>query len=83
MPNTKVAQLLPGTTQHLLDVSQRVALRKVIRMALPEHVSHSTAGNDLQAATTHPHSERKLWKRPQESHSCNSSKKSNFLAPLL
>lgn len=83
MPNTKVARLLPGTTQHLLDVSQRVALRKVIRMALPEHVSHSTAGNDLQAATTHPHSERELWKRPQESYSCNSSKKSNFLAPLL
>lgn len=83
MPSTKVAWLLPGATQHLLDVGQCVALRKVIGMALPEHVSHSTAGNNLQAATTHPHSERELWKRPQESYSCNSSKKGNFLTPLL
>lgn len=93
MPNIKVTWLLPGTTQHLLDVSQCIALREVIGMALPEHVSHSTAGNDLQAATAHPHSERELWKRPQESHSCRQigsiSKKGNFsrvpenLAPLL
>lgn len=93
MPNTKVAWLLPGTTQHLLDVSQCIALREVIGMALPEHVSHSTAGNDLQAATAHPRSERELWKRPQESYSCRQtgsiSKKGNFssmpenLAPLL
>lgn len=70
MPNIKVTWLLPRTTQHLLDVSQCVAFREVIGMALPEHVSHSTAGNDLQAATAHPYSERELWKRPQESYSC-------------
>lgn len=83
MPKTKVAWLLLGSAQHLLDVSQRVALREVIGMALPEHVSHSTAGNNLQAATTHPHSERELWKRSQESYSCNSPDKGNFLALLL
>lgn len=64
MRNIKVICLLPRTPEHLLDVRQRVALREVIGMALPEHVSHSTAGNNLQAATTHPHSERELWKKP-------------------
>jgi len=93
MPNTKVTRLLPVTTQHLLDVCQCIALREVIGMALPEHVSHSTAGNDLQAATAHPHSERELWKRPQESYSCRQigsvSKKGSFssvpenFAPLV
>lgn len=82
MPNIKVTWLLPGTTQHLLDVSQCVALREVIGMALPEHMSHSTAGNDLQAAAAHPHSEREFWKRPRELHSCRQigsiSKKRNF-----
>lgn len=78
-----LAWLFLGSTQHLLDVGQRVALGEVVGMALPEHVSHSTAGNNLQAATTHPHSERELWKRSQESYSCNSPDKGNFLALLL
>lgn len=63
MLDIKVICLLPGTPEHLLDVRQRVALGEVIGMALPEHVSHSTAGHNLQAATTHPHSERELWKK--------------------
>lgn len=39
------------------------ASRKRVGMLLPKHVSHSTAGDDLQTATTLPHSERDFWKK--------------------
>lgn len=44
----------------LLDVSVGVSLGKDVRVFLPEDVTHSAAGQDLQTAPTLPHPERDL-----------------------
>lgn len=45
------------------DVSERVAFGELVRVALPEHVSDAAAGENLQAASAHPHAEGQLWGR--------------------
>lgn len=47
----------------LLDVRVGVSLRKDVRMLLPEDVTDSAAGEDLQAAAALPHPERDLCTR--------------------
>lgn len=47
---------------HLLYIRVGISIGENIRVLLPEDVSHSTAGDDFQAAPTHPHSEGDLCK---------------------
>lgn len=46
-----------GQGSHLLYVCVGVSIRENIWMFFPEDVPHPAAGNDLQAPSTHPHSE--------------------------
>lgn len=47
----------------LLDVGVGVALRENVRVLLPEHVTHSAAGEDLQTAAALPHAEGDLCRQ--------------------
>ena len=48
----------------LLDVGVGVPLGEDVRVFLPEDVTHSAAGQDLQRAAALPHPERDLCKTP-------------------
>lgn len=50
------------TPAHPPDVRERVAFGELVRVPLPEDVSDAAAGEDLQAASAHPHPEGELWR---------------------
>lgn len=47
-------------SRHLPGEDRAAATRESVGVLLSEHVSHATAGDDLQAATALPHTERDL-----------------------
>jgi len=53
---------------HSLNVGESVAFWEVVRVPLPEHVTHAAAGKNLQASSAHPHPERKLCRRTDAEH---------------
>lgn len=44
-----------------LDVGESIAFWEVVRVSLPEHMTHATARQDFQTAAAHPYAERQLW----------------------
>lgn len=56
--------------EHPLDVCIGVPLWKDIWMFLPEDMSNTAAGDDFQATSTHPHTERDFYKRDSFSMLC-------------
>lgn len=48
---------------HSLNVGESVAFWEVVWVSFPEHVTHSAAGENLQASSAHPHPERELCRR--------------------
>lgn len=51
-----------GGSPDSLNVCERVAFWEIIRVPLPENMSDAAAGQNLQAASTHPHTEGEFWR---------------------
>lgn len=52
-----------ASTNHLLNVCIGISLWKDVGMFLPKDVPNTATGDDFQAPSTHPHTERDFCKR--------------------